>query len=95
MVVDWRAGVAAPFYRATVADPLDLVLRRRYSLRDGELLGYNDEHLDDADGAVVAGGIPDPVLAEMGAARTGAMRDIVATIQGEQDRVIRAPSTPA
>ncbi len=91
VVVDWRAGVAAPFYRATVLDPFDLTLRRRYSLREGELIGYNDEHLDDAEGAAVAGGIPDPVLAEMGAARTGSMREIVATIQAEQDHVIRAP----
>ena len=54
------------------------------------MVAYNDEHLDDAslaDGAAgdAASGIPDPVLAEIGAARTGAMREIVATIQAEQD----------
>ena len=58
---------------------------------DGELTAYLDEHLDDPDAADVATGIPDPVLAEIGAARTGAMREIVATIQAEQDIVIRAP----
>ena len=96
VVVDWRAPVAAAFYRATAADPLDVSLRRRFTLdavADGpsELTAYLDEHLDDPDAADVAGGIPDPVLAEIGAARTGAMREIVATIQAEQDVVIRAP----
>ncbi len=91
VIVDWRANIAAPFYRATVRDPMDLVLRRRYSIVRGELVSFNDEHLDDPDAAEVAGGIPDPVLAEIGSARTGAMRDIIATIQGEQDYIIRAP----
>jgi DNA helicase IV len=91
VVVDWRAPIAAPFYRATGADPLGVDLRRRFMLDEGELTAYLDEHLDDADAANVAGGIPDPVLAEIGAERTGAMREIVATIQAEQDLVIRAP----
>lgn len=96
VVVDWRAPVAAAFYRATPVDPLDVSLRRRFTLDSSgegpsELTAYLDEHLDDPDAADVAGGIPDPVLAEIGAARTGAMREIVATIQGEQDVVIRAP----
>ena len=91
VVVDWRAPIAAPFYRATGVDPLGVALRRRFTLVDGELTAYLDEHLDDPDAADVAGGIPDPVLAEIGAARSGAMREIVATIQGEQDVVIRAP----
>ena len=55
------------------------------------MTAYLDEHLDDPDAADIAGGIPDPVLAEIGAERTGAMREIVATIQAEQDLVIRAP----
>ncbi len=91
VVVDWRAPIAAPFYRATAADPLDVELRRRFTLDDGRLTAYLDEHLDDPDAADVAGGIPDPVLAEIGAERTGAMREIVATIQAEQDLVIRSP----
>jgi DNA helicase IV len=91
VVVDWRAPVAAPFYRATAADPLGVSLRRRFTLEDGEITAYFDEHLDDPDAADVASGIPDPVLAEIGAERTGAMREIVATIQAEQDIVIRAP----
>ncbi len=91
VVVDWRAPIAAPFYRATGADPLGVDLRRRFMLDEGELTAYLDEHLDDPDAGDVAGGIPDPVLAEIGAERTGAMREIVATIQAEQDFVIRAP----
>lgn len=91
VVVDWRAPIAAPFYRATAADPLGVDQRRRFTLAEGELTAYLDEHLDDPDAADVAGGIPDPVLAEIGAERSGAMREIVATIQAEQDIVIRAP----
>ncbi len=91
VVVDWRAPVAAPFYRATGVDPLGLAHRRRFTLVDGELTAYLDEDLDDPDAAQAATGVPDPVLAEIGAARTGAMREIVATIQAEQDVVIRSP----
>ncbi|MET0146302.1 MAG: ATP-binding domain-containing protein [Ilumatobacteraceae bacterium] len=91
VVVDWRAPIAAPFYRATAADRLGVDLRRRFTFDEGEMTAYLDERLDDPDAANVAGGIPDPVLAEIGAERTGAMREIVATIQAEQDLVIRAP----
>jgi len=91
VVVDWRAPISAPFYRATAIDPLGVVFRRRFSFSEGEMTAYLDEHLDDPDAADVAAGIPDPVLAEIGAARSGAMREIVATIQAEQDIVIRAP----
>ncbi|MEI8240736.1 MAG: AAA family ATPase, partial [Actinomycetota bacterium] len=91
VVVDWRAPIAAPFYRATHADPFGLAHRRRFTLADGDLTAYLDEQLDDPDHDTAGSGIPDPVLAEIGAARTGAMREIVATIQAEQDIVIRAP----
>ena len=90
VVVDWRAPIAAPFYRATAVDPLGVAFRRRFTLDLGELVAYMDEDLDDPDGGGAAAGIPDPVLAEIGAERSGAMREIVATIQGEQDVVIRA-----
>jgi DNA helicase IV len=90
VVVDWRAPIAAPFYRATGVDPLGLSHRRRFTMVDADLSAYLDEQLDDPD-SVTATGVPDPVLAEIGAARTGAMREIVATIQAEQDIVIRAP----
>jgi DNA helicase IV len=90
VVVDWRAPIAAPFYRATSVDPLGVDFRRRFTLDDGELIAYLDEHLDDPDEGEVAGGIPDPVLAEIGAERSGEMREIVSTIQAEQDLVIRS-----
>ena len=91
VVVDWRAPISAPFYRATAVDPLGVTFRRRFTLDRGEMTAYLDEHLDDPDAdESVAMGIPDPVLAEIGAARSGAMREIVATIQAEQDIVIRA-----
>ncbi len=90
VVVDWRAPIAAPFYRATSVDPLGVVFRRRFTLDDGDLIAYLDEHLDDPDEGEVAGGIPDPVLAEIGAERSGEMREIVSTIQAEQDIVIRS-----
>ena len=90
VVVDWRAPVAIPFYRATAADAQGLALRRRFSC-DGDLLvAIFDEHLDDPE-SVTAAGIPDPVLAEIERGRSGEMADIVATIAAEQDEIIRAP----
>jgi DNA helicase IV len=91
VVVDWRAGVATPFYRATLADPLGLHLRRRFVFNGRELSDVFEEDFDDPDSLAGSGGVPDPLLAELGRARTGQMRDIVATIQGEQDAIIRAP----
>ena len=90
VVVDWRAPISAPFYRATAVDTLGVAFRRRFTLEDGDISAYLDEQLDDPDAANVAAGIPDPVLAEIGAARSGEMREIVATIQAEQDVVIRS-----
>ena len=87
VVVDWRAPIAAPFYRATSVDPLGVELRRRFTLADDDLTAYLDEHLSDPGAAT---GIPDPVLAEIGAERSGEMREIVATIKAEQDVVIRS-----
>ena len=93
VVVDWRAPVAIPFYRATAADPFGLSMRRRFLLEGSKLVDLYDEVFDDPDSvhAAMHGGIPDPLLAELERERTGAMRDIVATIQAEQDVVIRAP----
>jgi DNA helicase IV len=89
VVVDWRAPIAAAFYRATAVDSLGVKFRRRFTLDDGEIVAYLDEDLDDPDVGGAAG-IPDPVLAEIGAERSGEMREIVATIQREQDVIIRA-----
>jgi DNA helicase IV len=90
VVVDWRAPVSAPFYRATWRDPLGLVLRRRFSVEDHTIVALHDEDFTDPDSGG-ASGIPDPLLAELERGRTGEMGDIVATIQAEQDEVIRAP----
>jgi DNA helicase IV len=93
VVVDWRADVSVPFYRATWADPMGVDQRRRFALDGRDLVGVFDEDFADPDsqGAGGGGGVPDPLLAELERGRTGEMRDIVATIQAEQDEVIRAP----
>ena len=93
VIVDWRADVAVAFYRATAADPFGLRVRRRFTFTDRELADIFEEDFTDPDSvlAAAAGGVPDPLLAELRRARTGQMRDIVATIQAEQDIVIRAP----
>jgi DNA helicase IV len=93
VVVDWRADVAVPFYRATAVDPLGLRRRRRFMMTGRRLDDLFDEVFDDPDSVDAAhhGGIPDPLLAELERERTGEMRDIVATIAAEQDEVIRAP----
>jgi DNA helicase IV len=91
VVVDWRAPVSTPFYRATVQDPLGLHRRRRFSLEGARLVDILEEDFTDPDGGVISGGIPDPLLAELERERTGEMRDIVATIAAEQDIVIRSP----
>ena len=93
LVVDWRAPVAEPFYRATPTDPHGLVRRRHLRASGQRVLGLEDELLDadnveDRDLVLVGEGA---LLAALGDARTGRMRDIVATIQAEQDRIIRAP----
>jgi DNA helicase IV len=91
VVVDWRAEVATPFYRATLADPFGVHLRRRFIFAGRDLTDVFDEDFSDPDSLAGSGGVPDPLLAELGRARTGQMRDIVATIQTEQDQIIRAP----
>jgi DNA helicase IV len=93
VVVDWRADVAVPFYRATAVDPLGLRRRRRFMMTGRRLDDLFDEVFDDPDSVDAAhhGGIPDPLLAELERERTGEMRDIVATIAAEQDEVVRAP----
>jgi DNA helicase IV len=94
VVVDWRAGAAAPFYRATIRDSLGLDARRRYLFDDDRVLVdiFEENFLDPSSVAAGHGGVPDPLLAELGRARTGGMRDIVATIQADQDEIIRWPS---
>jgi DNA helicase IV len=90
VVVDWRAAVAVPFYRATVADPCGLERRRRYAFEGPTITALFDEDFTDPH-ATPFGGLPDPLLAELDRGRTGQMTDIVATIAAEQDVIIRAP----
>jgi DNA helicase IV len=95
IVVDWRAPAAAPFYRATAADPLGVVRRRTITCRGPRVVGVEDELLDpDAqlDGTVVGDGA---FLAAVSRERGPQMRDIVATIQREQDLAVRAPDDGA
>jgi len=91
VVVDWRAPVAVPFYRATYRDPQGLQLRRRFTVEGRSITALFDEDFSDPEGAHHGGGIADPLLAELDRERTGELRDIVATIAAEQDEVIRAP----
>src|SRR6266536_4828637 len=92
LVVDWRAPVAEPFYRATAVEPMGVVRRRHFQTRGRELLGIDDEVFDadavDQAGFTVVGEAA--LLAALGQHRTGRMGDIVATIQAEQDEAVRA-----
>ncbi|GAA4589255.1 DNA helicase IV [Actinoplanes octamycinicus] len=90
LLVDWRAPAARPFYVATAITSYDVTLRRHIRTRDRTVVELNDEILDlDAAGdrSVVGEAA---LIAALDARRTGRMRDIVETIQAEQDRVIRA-----
>jgi DNA helicase IV len=91
VIVDWRTSTATPFYRATFIDPLGLRLRRRFVVEGRHLIDLFDEDFNNPHATDASAYVPDPLLAELEHARTGQMRDIVATIQAEQDVVIRAP----
>ncbi|MFD5075545.1 HelD family protein [Streptomyces sp. NPDC058371] len=87
MVIDWRAPVSQPFYRASKKDPLDVALRRRFGYTSGDLTAYEDEHLSDPAEAAATSKL---LQQEIERPRVGPMRDIVATIQPEQDEIVRA-----
>ncbi|MFJ8144939.1 HelD family protein [Streptomyces sp. NPDC096048] len=97
LVIDWRAPAAAPFYRSTPVDPGRVVRRRVIRSKGRRVLGVEDDlmrpevkaRLDGEELAVVGDGA---LMAALGQARTHSMRDIVASIQAEQDLVIRAPA---
>jgi DNA helicase IV len=107
VVVDWRAPVAEPFYRATGRAAMGLARRRHFATRGRQLLGIEDELFGKAaerlgalpDGIPLNGDRPEgsegiaghgTLLAALETARTGRLTDIVATIQGEQDEIIRS-----
>ncbi|WP_261569461.1 HelD family protein [Frankia gtarii] len=93
ILVDWRAPVATAFYRATLADPQGLVRRRHLRTRGREVTGIADDPLGpigSAPGGAVAQSGDSMLLETLAAPRTGRMHDIIATLQAEQDRIIRA-----
>lgn len=105
VVVDWRAPVAEPFYRATGREPMGLARRRHFEVQGRELLGIEDElfgvghlgvgHDEGLDGEP-ASSTPtlrgySTLLSALSRGRTGQLGDIVATIQAEQDEIIRSP----
>jgi DNA helicase IV len=91
LVIDWRAPAAEPFYRATPVNPMQVVRRRVLRCSGDRVIGIEDDLLGegaDADLVVVGEGA---LMAALSRARGPQMRDIVATIQSEQDEAIRAP----
>jgi DNA helicase IV len=87
MVLDWRAPVSRAFYRASARDPQGVDTRRRFGFSAGRLTSFEDEHLGRGEELVAASRI---LTAEIERPRVGPMRDIVATIQPEQDELVRA-----
>ncbi|MER5934535.1 UvrD-helicase domain-containing protein [Streptomyces sp. NPDC002054] len=97
LVIDWRAPAAAPFYRSTPKEPGRVVRRRVIRSKGRKVLGVEDDlmrpevtaFLDGAELPAIGDGA---LMAALGRARTHTMRDIVSSIQAEQDLVIRAPA---
>ncbi|MGX6601549.1 HelD family protein [Micromonosporaceae bacterium Da 78-11] len=87
MVLDWRAPLSRSFYQASVRDPKGVSTRRRFGFVKGELTSFEDEHLDRGEELGTTSRI---LTAEIERPRVGPMRDIVATIQPEQDELVRA-----
>ena len=114
MVIDWRAPVSRPFYRASRSEPMGLALRRRFGFSGGDLTAFEDERFpaglqpawrtqrlaapaapaSPVSTRPVLGHRDEPVsrllIEEIERPRSGPMRDIVATIQPEQDDIVRA-----
>jgi DNA helicase IV len=87
LVLDWRAPVSRAFYRASARDPQGVQVRRRFGFAEGQLTSFEDEHLDRGEELGTASRI---LTEEIERPRVGPMRDIVATIQPEQDELVRA-----
>jgi hypothetical protein len=92
LLLDWRAPAARPFYTATPLDRQGVRRRRRITTRERTVVGLDDELLvrdgDGGDGTDLAGEAA--LLAAVTAGRSGRMRDVVATLQAEQDRIVRS-----
>jgi DNA helicase IV len=90
MVVDWRAPVSRAFYRASRTEPMGVARRRRFGFQHGEMTAFEDEDLSAGGGAAAADGHSQILEDEIERPRVGPMRDIVATIQPEQDVIVRS-----
>ncbi|OFE17739.1 AAA family ATPase [Humibacillus sp. DSM 29435] len=99
VVVDWRAPVSTAFYRASTAEPMGVVRRRRFGVDHGRLTAFEDEILTRRPDAVLPGSLTTHgverrrsalLAAEIERPRMGPMRDIVSTIQPEQDEIVRS-----
>ncbi|PJJ53751.1 DNA helicase IV [Mumia flava] len=93
VLIGWHAPAAIPFYEATADDPGDLLLKRVFQEENGTVHRIVDEIVRSSAHAIATGGsgsISDALLQELERSRDGAMREVVATIQAEQFRIIRA-----
>ncbi|GIG57627.1 DNA helicase [Longispora fulva] len=90
LVLDWRAPLCTAFYQASVADPMGVDQRRRFGFAQGELTSFEDEHISRGEELGTKSAL---LTAEIERPRVGPMRDIVATIQPEQDVLVRAELT--
>jgi len=90
MVVDWRARISTAFYRAGRAEPMGVRLRRRFGFQQGAMTAFEDERLLEGDASRGTDGHSEILESEIERPRVGPMRDIVATIQPEQDLIVRA-----
>jgi DNA helicase IV len=88
LVVNWQAPAARPFYTATPSDPQRVIQRRRYRTEGRRIVDISDESLDGT--ALEGASVSDFLLEELERRREGRMRDIVATIQSDQYRLITA-----
>jgi hypothetical protein len=97
LLVDWRSPAAEPFFAATHANPMGLASRRRYRWTRGRISDYWDEVFTSDELAAHAASLDDQsaFVASLGGARSGRMRDVLGTIQADQDAIIRAGSRGA
>jgi DNA helicase IV len=96
LLIDWRAPAAEPFFAATHAHPMGLISRRRYRWAGGRIIDYWDEVFspEGLDGHVVLDD-DSAFIASLGSSRSPRMRDVLSTIQADQDAIIRAASRGA
>ncbi|HSE08365.1 MAG TPA: AAA family ATPase [Nocardioidaceae bacterium] len=90
MVVDWRARISTAFYRASRTEPMGVRLRRRFGFQHGEMTAFEDERLLEGDVSRGPDEHSEILESEIERPRVGPMRDIVATIQPEQDVIVRS-----